>query len=52
MKKKPMLDKDEEKLIAEYEQGGFRPVKNQGMARREAMEAARRYRHKNARINI
>ena len=52
MKKKTVLDKDEEKLIADYERGAFRPVKNQDMARKEAMEAARRYLRKDARINI
>ena len=52
MKKKPALDQDEETLIAEYERGAFRPVKNQDMARKEAMEAARRYLRKDARINI
>lgn len=52
MKKKTVLDKDEEELIAEYERGAFRPVKNQNRARQEAMEAARRYTRKDARINI
>ena len=52
MKKKTVLDKKEEKLIADYERGAFRPVKNQDMARKEAMEAARRYLRKDARINI
>jgi predicted DNA binding CopG/RHH family protein len=52
MKKKTVLNKDEEKLIAEYERGAFRPVKNQHVARKEAMEAARRYMRKDARINI
>jgi predicted DNA binding CopG/RHH family protein len=52
MKKKTVLDKDEEQLIADYERGAFRPVKNQDMARKEAMEAARRYLRKDARINI
>jgi predicted DNA binding CopG/RHH family protein len=52
MKKKPVLDQDEEELIAEYERGAFRPVKNQNMAKKEAMEAARRYTRKDARINI
>ena len=52
MKKKPVLDQAEEELIAEYERGDFRPVKNQAMARKEAMEAARRYMRKDARINI
>ncbi|MFO0700970.1 MAG: hypothetical protein U0236_17240 [Nitrospira sp.] len=52
MKKKTLLDKEEEKLIADYEHGAFRPVKNQAMTRKEAMEAARRYTRKGARINI
>lgn len=52
MKKKTVLDKDEEELIADYERGAFRPVKNQDKARQEAMEAARRYTRKDARINI
>ncbi|CAI4032857.1 Antitoxin [Nitrospira tepida] len=52
MKKKTVLDEDEEKLIADYERGAFRPVKNQDRARKEAMEAARRYMRKDARINI
>lgn len=52
MKKKPVPDKDEEQLITEYERGAFRPVKNQAIARKEAMEAARRYMRKDARINI
>jgi predicted DNA binding CopG/RHH family protein len=52
VKKKPVLDQDEKELIAEYERGAFRPVKNQAMARKEALEAARRYMRKDARINI
>ena len=52
MKKKTVLDQDEEKLIAEYDCGVFRPVKNQDRARQEAMVVARRYTRKNARINI
>jgi predicted DNA binding CopG/RHH family protein len=52
MKKKTVLDRDEEKLIADYKRGAFRPVKNQDMARKEALEAARRYMRKDARINI
>lgn len=52
MKKRTALDKDEEELITEYERGAFRPVKNQDRARQEAMEAARRYTRKDARINI
>lgn len=52
MKKKTVLDQDEEELITEYERGAFRPVKNQNMAKKEAMEAALRYTRKDARINI
>ena len=52
MKKKLVLDHDEEQLITEYERGAFRPVKNQAMARKTAMEAANRYMRKDARINI
>ena len=52
MKKKSVLDTDDAQLIAEYERGAFRPVKNQATARKEAMEAARRYMRKDARINI
>jgi predicted DNA binding CopG/RHH family protein len=52
MKKKLVLDQDGEQLIAEYERGAFRPVKNQAMARKTAMEAAHRYMRKDARINI
>ena len=52
MKKKLVLEQDEEPLIAEYERGAFRPVKNQAMARKDAIEAARRYLRKDARINI
>ncbi|OQW50211.1 MAG: hypothetical protein A4C66_14155 [Nitrospira sp. HN-bin3] len=52
MKKKAVLDKEEGQLIAEYERGAFRPVKQQDRVRREAMEAAQRYTRKDARINI
>jgi predicted DNA binding CopG/RHH family protein len=52
MKKKTVLNQDEETLIAEYERGAFRPVKHQNLARKEALEAARRYLRKDARINI
>ncbi len=52
MKKNAPLDQDEGQLIAEYERGAFRPVKNQSLARKDAMVAARRYLRKDARINI
>lgn len=51
MRKKTELDKDDEKLIADYERGAFRPVKNQVMTRREAVETVRRSMRKDARIN-
>jgi len=47
-----VVDKEEERLIADYERGAFRPVKNQDMARKEAMDTARRYLRKDTRINI
>lgn len=50
--KKTFLDKDEKKIIADYDRGAFKPVTNQDAARKEAMEAARRYMRKDARINI
>jgi len=52
MKKKLLLDKDEDQVVADYERGAFKPVKNQAIARKEAMDAARRYMRKDARINI
>ena len=52
MKKKTLRDHDEEELIAEYGRGAFRPARNQDKAKQEAMEAARRYTRKDARINI
>lgn len=52
MKKKTVLDKDEERLIVDYEHGTFRPAENQDVAKKEAREAARRYTRKDARINI
>lgn len=47
-----MLDKVEERVLAEYERGLFRPVKNQDKAKEETIEAAHRYTRKDARINI
>ena len=45
-------DDEEKKLIAAYERGEFRPVKDQKGARRAAVESARRYMRKDERINI
>ncbi len=52
MKQKLLRDKDEDRFIAEYASGAVRPVENQDRARKEAMDAARRYMRKDARINI
>jgi predicted DNA binding CopG/RHH family protein len=52
MKKKTLPDQDEDTLVEEYERGAFKPVKNQALARKDAIEAARRYMRKDARINI
>ena len=45
-------DAEEKKLIADYERGEFKPVKRQKAAKKAAVEAARRYLRKDARINI
>jgi predicted DNA binding CopG/RHH family protein len=45
-------DAEEKKLIAAYERGEFKPVKRQKAAKKAAVEAARRYLRKDARINI
>ena len=52
MKKRGSHDDEEKKLIAAYEGGEFRPVKDQKKAKQAAIEAARRYMRKDARINI
>jgi predicted DNA binding CopG/RHH family protein len=52
MKKRGFHDDDEKKLLAAYERGEFRPVKDQKRAKQTAAEAARRYMRKDARINI
>lgn len=52
MKKREFHDGDEKQLIAAYERGEFRPVKNQKGAKQTAVQAARRYMRKDARINI
>jgi predicted DNA binding CopG/RHH family protein len=51
--KKPIFHDDEErKLITAYERGEFRPAKDQTGARQTAVDAAKRYLRKDARINI
>jgi predicted DNA binding CopG/RHH family protein len=52
MKKRRFHDHEEEALITAYERGEFQPVEDQRRAKRTAVEAARRYLRKDARINI
>ena len=52
MKKRSFYDEAERQLVEAYERGEFRPVKNPQTDRRAAVEAARRYLRKDARINI
>ena len=52
MKKVEFYDDEERKVITAYERGEFKPVKNQKGAKRTAVQAARRYTRKDARINI
>ncbi len=50
--KKHGFDNEEKELIAAYERGEFKPVKDQKRAKQAAVQAARRYMRKDARINI
>jgi predicted DNA binding CopG/RHH family protein len=52
MTKRDLSDEDDKDVIAAYERGEFRPVKNQRGAKQEAAQAAGRYMRKDARINI
>ena len=52
MKKNAFFDDEESDLFSAYERGEFIPVKNQKAAKRTAVEAAKRYTRKDARINI
>ena len=52
MKKRGFHDDEEKKLITAYERGEFKPVKDQKGSKQTAVEAARRYMRKDARINI
>ena len=52
MKKRGFHDGEETQLIAAYERGEFKPVKDQKGAKQIAVQAARRYMRKDARINI
>ena len=42
---------EEKELINAYERGEFKPVKNQKVAKRTAVQAAKRYTRKDARVN-
>ena len=46
------LDKEEKKLLEEFERGEWVPVKDQAKARKEAMEVARNTLNKTRNINI
>ena len=52
MKKRRFHDDEEKALITAYERGEFKPVKDQKGAKRNAVETAKRYMRKDARINI
>ena len=52
MKKSVFYDDEEKKLIAAYERGEFKPVKDRKGAKQIAVQAARRYLRKDSRINI
>ena len=52
MKKRRFHDDEEKALITAYERGEFQPVKDQKGAIDTAVEAAKRYTRKDARINI
>jgi predicted DNA binding CopG/RHH family protein len=52
MKKPKYHDEEEKELIAAYTRGEFRPVKDQKVAKQAAVQAAKRYLRKDARINI
>ena len=52
MKRRGFHDEEEKDLITRYESGEFRPVKDQQNARQTAVQAAKRYLRKDARVNI
>ena len=52
MKRRRFHDDEERDLITAYESGEFRPVKDQAGAKLTAVQAARRYMRKDARVNI
>jgi predicted DNA binding CopG/RHH family protein len=52
MRKREFHDDEERDLITAYESGEFRPVKDQQKAKQTAIQTARRYMRKDARVNI
>ena len=52
MRRRGFHDDEEKDLITAYESGEFRPVKDQQAAKQTAVQAARRYLRKGARVNI
>ena len=52
MKQHGFHDDEEKDLITAYQSGEFRPVKDQQAAKQTAVQAARRYLRKGARVNI
>ena len=52
MKRCGFHDDAERDLITAYESGEFRPVEDQQRAKQTAVQAARRYLRKDARVNI
>jgi len=52
MKRRGFHDDEERNLITAYERGEFRPMEDQHTAKQAAVQAARRYLRKDARVNI
>ena len=52
MKRRGFHDEEERDLVTAYESGEFRPVKDQQGAKQAAVQAARCYLRKDARVNI
>jgi predicted DNA binding CopG/RHH family protein len=52
MKRRGFHDEEERDVVTAYESGEFRPVKDQQGAKQAAVQAARRYLRKDARVNI
>jgi predicted DNA binding CopG/RHH family protein len=52
MRRREFHDDEERDLITAYQSGEFRPVKDQQKAKQTAIQAARRYMRKDARVNI